>query len=400
MRQVRGEILRESEEQIIGTNVDEFTKYFYDKYALSPIKEDQKRRISWDIQDYLAIIPAHERKSFHRQQGDLHNFPCQKVIIEVPILPNKYIDKIARLETSNYSISYSDRDFNWNMDKITASIETKGYGFEYDEDKIAREVKHAHERINETIKRKNSDIEKGNHELWTYIKQVINDHKQRIIQNKDKIKSLTKKINIPLKIKEPYSARSIRIAHKPIVQRIKPKPTLPEEYNLEESGVDDIVQFLDNQAKSFENTPRAVRNLKEEDLRDILLANLNSVFEGNATGETFSKKGKTDIYLKISKGNILISECKIWSGKALYNNTIDQIRGYLTWRHNYGIIITFVRINNFTKILRDSETIIKLQKSYLGGFKKINKTHFVSNHSIEDEEKTVKVHHLFYHLYS
>lgn len=135
-------------------------------------------------------------------------------------------------------------------------------------------------------------------------------------------------------------------------------------------------------------------------MRDILLANLNSVFEGNATGETFSKKGKTDIYLKISKGNILISECKIWGGKALYNNTIDQTRGYLTWRHNYGIIITFVRINNFTKILRDSETIIKLQKSYLGGFKKINKTHFVSNHSIEDEEKTVKVHHLFYHLYS
>jgi len=233
-----------------------------------------------------------------------------------------------------------------------------------------------------------------------YIKQVISDRKQRIIQNKEKIKSLTKKINIPIKIKEPYSTQSIRIIQKPIVQRIKPKPTLPEEYNLEEPRVDDIVQFLDNHAKNFENTPRAVKNLKEEDLRDLLLANLNTVFEGNATGETFSKKGKTDIYLKISKGNILISECKIWGGKALYSNTIDQIRGYLTWRHNYGIIVTFVRINNFTKVLRDSENAIRLQDSYLDGFKKINETHFISNHRVDDEEKIVKVHHLFYHLNS
>ena len=44
MKRVKVEILRESEEQIIGTNLDEFTKYFYDKYSLSPIKEDQKRR--------------------------------------------------------------------------------------------------------------------------------------------------------------------------------------------------------------------------------------------------------------------------------------------------------------------------------------------------------------------
>jgi len=197
---VRGEILRESEEQIIGTNIEEFTKYFYDKYALSPIKEDQKRVVTWDIKNYLATIPAHERESFHIQQGDLYNFPCQKIIIEIPILPNKHIDKIARFETSNYSISYSDRDFNWNLDKITASIEIKGYGFKYEEDKIAREVEYAHERINETIKRKNSDIENGNHELWVYIKQVISDSKQRIIQNKEKIKSLTKKINIPIKI--------------------------------------------------------------------------------------------------------------------------------------------------------------------------------------------------------
>jgi hypothetical protein len=180
---------------------------------------------------------------------------------------------------------------------------------------------------------------------------------------------------------------------------VKPKPTLPEEYVLEEAQVNDIITLLDNQARSFEQTPKAFKGLGEEDLRDVLLSNLNSVFEGGATGETFSKKGKTDIYLKINKGNILIAECKVWGGKALYEGTIDQLRGYLTWRHNYGIMITFVRIKDFTKILRESQTAIPTHLSYINGFKKIADTHFVSNHRVDDEEKQVKIHHLFYHLY-
>ena len=49
-KQVRGKILRESEEQIIGTNEEELAKYFYDKYVLSPIEEDKEREISWEIQ--------------------------------------------------------------------------------------------------------------------------------------------------------------------------------------------------------------------------------------------------------------------------------------------------------------------------------------------------------------
>jgi len=115
---------------------------------------------------------------------------------------------------------------------------------------------------------------------------------------------------------------------------------------------------------------------------------------------SFSKNGKTDIYLKISKGNILICECKIWGGKLLYETTIDQLRGYLTWRHNYGIMITYVYIKDFTKVLKESEVLIQSHHSYLNGFKKNNETHFVSNNKVDDNDKVVKLHHLFYHLYS
>ncbi len=132
----------------------------------------------------------------------------------------------------------------------------------------------------------------------------------------------------------------------------------------------------------------------------MLLSNLNSIFEGKATGETFSKKGKTDIYLNIDKGNILIFECKIWGGKKLYADTIDQLRRYLTWRHNYGVLITFARIKNFTSILKEAKNFIQESPSYTNGFRAIDETHFLSNHNLEDDEKQVQIHHLFYNLYS
>lgn len=395
---VRGEILRESDEQILGSDTEELKMYFFEKYAWSPIEEDPEREPSYDVQDYLKTIPAHQRERGYGYEGDLHDFQCQRVVVEVPILPNKNLNEIAGLRGDTYSLSYSDSDFRWGSSAVTHTIETKGYGFNYNEDQIAREVEQALARIRDTIRFKNESIKKENAGLLHTIFQTISERKQKINENASKLSELTKKISIPLKKKDVVGAQPVRVVEKPLVQRIKPKPTLPEEYVLDANRVQDIIQFLDGHARNFEQTPKAIKDLGEEDLRDLLLANLNSVFQGDATGETFSKKGKTDIYLKINKGNILICECKIWGGQALYIKTIDQLRGYLTWRHNYGIMITFVRTKNFTKILTESEEAIKSHESYLNGFKKLGDSHFVSNHRVDDEDKEVCVHHLFYHL--
>lgn len=396
--EVKAEILRETDAQILGTDTDELKMYYYKKYAWLPIEEDSKNEASYDVQNYLKTIPAHERERLYGQGGDLRDFQCQRIVIEVPIIPNEHIEEIAALMGTTYSFSYSDSDFRWEETRIVHTIETKGYGFTYDEDKIAGEVEQALRRIRETIGFKNESITKENAELLQTIFQTISERKQKIKEDASKISELTKKISIPIKKRAVVGVQPIRLAEKPLVQRIKPKPTLPEEYVLDEGRVRDIIEFLDGQAKNFEQTPRAIKDLGEENLRDLLLANLNSVFQGDASGETFSKKGKTDIYLKISKGNILICECKIWAGKTLYGKTIDQLRGYLTWRHNYGVMITFVRTKGFTKVLNESEITIQEHESYMNGFKKIDDSHFISNHRVDDDEKEVCVHHLFYHL--
>ena len=69
-----------------------------------------------------------------------------------------------------------------------------------------------------------------------------------------------------------------------------------------------------------------------------------------ATGEAFSKSGKTDILLRVRDGVVLVAECKFWHGAKKYGETIDQLFGYLTWRQTYGIVITFSKNKGLTGV--------------------------------------------------
>lgn len=399
LEDVRGKVLRESESQIVGTDSLELAQFYLQDVSLAPIEFDDEKGPSWEHQSYVKTIPAHQRESFYQSEGDF-DFACERVRVEMPIKYNKDIRTLASLTSSTFSISYSDRDLQWSEQSISFTVETKGYGFSMDENQIANKVNEGIRRVQEAIGWKNGDITKENAYLLSQTRLLIDGRKNELEQSKGKIDSLMQKINIPLKKKLPEAMQRISIDHKPIVKRIKPAPQLPEEYQLDESKVNDIVEVLDNQSKSFEKTPNAVAKLGEEDLRDLILANLNSIFEGKATGETFSNQGKTDIYLNLDKGKILVFECKIWGGKKLLLETIDQLRSYLTWRHNYGVLIFFVKLKNFTKILDDIDVSIKESSSCKGSVRKISETHFVAVHSLQDEDKEVKIHYLFYNLYT
>lgn len=397
---VRSQVMRETEAQIVGTDVDTLAKFIYDTYALAEIVTDTQRQPSWEPQDYLRTVSAEQRGPLYGADGDLRDYSCQRVVVEVPIMPNPHLHILSKLNGAQFSFSYADSDFKWGPDVISTYFVTKDYGFQMDDGQIPQNVENRLQAIKNLLNWKNQSVAEGNKQLLNKTKHLIQQRRAEIEKNKQKIADLTKTISISLKQKPPSGITAVRISHSAIVQRVRPKPSLPEEYVLDESKVKDVISLLDNQSRSFEQTPSAFKTLNEEQLRDIFLSGLNSVFEGNATGETFSKNGKTDIHLKIAKGNILICECKIWGGKALYSKTLDQLRGYLTWRNNYGIIISFVHSKNFTQILEEASAGIQKHASYLNGFTKEGATRLVSNHCVDDELKQVKIYHLFYHLYS
>ena len=91
----------------------------------------------------------------------------------------------------------------------------------------------------------------------------------------------------------------------------------------------------------MEKTARTFSKLLEEELRDIILSNLNTHYQGTASGETFNKAA-------------YVAECKIWHGSKKFVEAIDQLCSYTTWRETKTSLIIFNKENKDFESLLDS----------------------------------------------
>jgi hypothetical protein len=136
------------------------------------------------------------------------------------------------------------------------------------------------------------------------------------------------------------------------------KPTSPSSTFIPEPTLDynnylKILKLVDDVGKNFERMPSIYKSKEEEDLRDHILMVLDPNFEyGSATGETFNKKGKTDILLRYDSSVVFVAECKFWAGENVFHKTIDQLLGYLTWRDSKTAVIIFVRNKEIIPVLQ------------------------------------------------
>ncbi len=55
---------------------------------------------------------------------------------------------------------------------------------------------------------------------------------------------------------------------------------------------------MSNMVHVIERSPEAFKGMREEDLRQHFLVQLNGQYAGQATGETFNFQGKTDILIR------------------------------------------------------------------------------------------------------
>jgi len=95
-----------------------------------------------------------------------------------------------------------------------------------------------------------------------------------------------------------------QVGHKPFV----PEPALAE------AEYENILGVMKSMVRVMESSPHAFSTMKEEDLRQHFLVQLNGQYQGGATGETFNYEGKTDILIREKERNVFIGECKFWKG--------------------------------------------------------------------------------------
>lgn len=378
---IRSEVESMDDEEILGIDEEEYVEYLFEKYSLELLEKDDLRKTS-----------VEKLKDWREVEGMIGAVRTEIITLKIGY-PIKITTKTVEVFTMDWGI-FPTRVHEWELDTSSGYINAI---VDNSQDAIRNELR----LLDQVISNKNNLIKENNPPLKSAIRGIVDERKKKVTQDKEHFKNLVNEIDIPLDVMNKNAVKPINFGIKAEMKiLIPPEPKIKDKYVLDRNKVLTIIEIVNNVAANFEVAPDTYNRLEEEDLRNIILSSLNSVFGGKATGETFRKKGKTDILLNIEKGCILVMECKWWNGEKTLQEAIEQLFKYLTWRENYGIIILFAKNKGFTKVLSSVEASINEHPSYKKGFRKLSESHFESYHIFpDDEEKSIEIHTLVYNLY-
>lgn len=157
----------------------------------------------------------------------------------------------------------------------------------------------------------------------------------------------------------PARRRQVSLERRREQARFVPEPILKDDI------YQDVVQAVRAWATSLERTPGTTAKQDEEALRDLLLGNLNTYWQGAAGGELFNGSGKTDVLIRHDDRNVFIAECKIWQGPKSVTRALDQLLGYLVWRDSKAALIMFIKTKDPNATISKLHTTLEDHPSWL-----------------------------------
>jgi hypothetical protein len=379
-RYKRDSVVREIEQidsgKILNTDINELINFFYQKYSFPLLVKDPDRRID----------PS-------RGKARANQIP---VFITYPLKPDEGVETVGKLKPSRYEhgggiqIIFNANSYSFRAELFLGTKNKEGN----------KRIEHAIQRITNRISQMNSDIEAENARLKKIIEMMVQTTRLKRQQEADMFKSWIDKLPVELNVKKDVSkVYDLKINKKiiPILREIKD----PKEPALTARQVQLIIDYIKPLCYTFERASKNFSKFGEVELRDVILAFLNGIFEGDATGETFSRTGQTDIHLRVSQKDVLICECKIWRRQKEYNDAINQLFSYLTWRDVHSILFTFSKRKNFTRILSKAKSAAQSHSTYTeNSLREIDDSYFITSHvSAQDDLRKIELHHLLYNLY-
>lgn len=232
---------------------------------------------------------------------------------------------------------------------------------------VRQEVEHWVGNIRQFVEWQRPQIDGWNQQVEQLAKTLFTARKERHLKKN----SMVAAIGLQMRRRDdPLGTYSVPVPRKKLPSETPSRPPTvpPGEFvphpALEEQNYREILGHLRYMSRTIERDPTAFAKMEEEHLRSHFLMHLNGAYEGQATGETFSVKGKTDIFLNVKERAIFIAECKFWTGAAAFGPIIDQLLGYLTWRESKAAILLFVRNADIGKVLEQIPALVSAHRLY------------------------------------
>ena len=387
-------------DQLLVTPVTDIVDHIFAQLSIEPlvIHED---RMETTEEETKVDVSGDWRRDLRHHRGPFY-VPGYKICIIIPFTGDS---DLWKLTPSTWKSSCPHGNVRQPRGNRAGSVEMifccPTDTLDEDEPRLKNEIERQLNLLRSYVKSSTQDINNYNIGLKESIEQHIKARKGRIL----KMDGLASRLGLTLtRNPDAPPIEPLRLKRK----LVRPLPPPPDSGFEPEPGIDKetyehILGVIRHELRTFETTPATYKSLEEEDLRNILLAHLNGHYEGDATGETFRNRGKTDIRIEDEKRAAFVAECKIWRGPKELCSAIDQLLNYLTWRDCKASLVIFNKeVKGFSKVLSDISKELsehKLFKKEFGDQQRPAEWRFVFR-SAEDEQREVIVHIFAANLFS
>ena len=343
-----------TDNEILYGDFEEWIQYYFDKYTIQPITiylDNITRTLSdtvvkvrngwfpYDNGPEFYERPGYEIKYKIPYSGDYHLFclqPNTKIVDEYPV--SDFVESKEN-ECGSFCLcmKFAIQDLPKENDTAKAYVE--------------RHFNERFENYKTMINQINLEITPFNSSLREVVEDLLNSRKNRA-KHKNRLCNL---LNIPLKMNP--DAPNIDPVPLKLIKKTYPKPPgvtqPPTEYCITDQDYEYILKVIHQCCTVMEEIARTSNKFEEEELRDLILAMLSTHYLNNAGGETFRRKGKTDILIRYENRAAFIAECKVWHGIKHFEKAVKQLFGYSTWKDIKVSVIIFNKTNkDFPSILK------------------------------------------------
>jgi hypothetical protein len=351
-RGVIQEIAQMEPNRLLNTSVDDLAGYLAEKYKLdtpqlqeSEITVDQKETQVDVSRDPLRNIPDPSRPYYI--SGTL-------VTYYIPFTGDQ---ELFRCRASSYSTNSPQGNVEDNQLVLIYEV------IEHDSAAVRQQFDSELANLKRYLEWIEIDARNFNSTLREYANEQIEKRRDRLLKDQ----GLVAELGFPLRqrpgMPQTYTAPSIRRKLELRPPAAKTQPFVPEP-TLAMAEYEHILNVVRNMVIVMEQSPRAFKDMQEEELRQHFLVQLNGHYRGQATGETFNYEGKTDILIRVDGKNIFIAECKFWDGPKSLTDAVDQVLRYATWRDTKVAVFVFNRTRNFSRVVSKIAEVVEAHPNF------------------------------------
>lgn len=335
---IKKKIESETKEYILGVDEEEYVNFLIEDFSVTPLTIYEESE-SLDQPEVLKEKMQDRFRDYEYEQA-VYNFTV--------IYTYSGSHVLFKIRPSTWTMTSYEIKVNEHNNTVSFSFKL----YEQDPEKFKTEKSRAFRAAFTNVENVNQFANEWNNTLEGIIRSEFKRVKNNFLKENDFFAAIN--ISTNKNTTSIFSVPAIKKADipQPKVDKNKEFASIP---TMSQKMYADILKVIYDAGKSMEKKPALYLDKDEEGLRDQFLFILETRYEGiTATGETFNKKGKTDIILKYSADgtNLFVAECKFWKGTSELHQAINQLFDrYLTWRDSKVSLMFFVQNKDFSKVL-------------------------------------------------